>query len=53
VLPLAAQSYLQALTCDLVDDEDVHADWITTLADPPNPGPVRDEVRRCADAVTA
>jgi acetoin utilization protein AcuC len=53
VLPLAAQAYLQALTCDLVDEEDVRADWITTLADPPSPGPVRDEVRRCADAVTA
>jgi len=52
-LPLAVQNYLQALECDLVDDEDVRADWITTLADTPNHGPVRDEVKRCAEAVIA
>lgn len=53
VLPLAAQTYLQALECDLVDEEDILADWITTLADSPNYGPVRPEVERCAEAVTA
>jgi len=52
-LPLAAQAYLQALECDLVDEEDIRADWLTTLADQPSPGPVRAEIKRCADAVTA
>jgi acetoin utilization protein AcuC len=52
-LPLDAQSYLQALECDLIDEEDVHAEWISTLADRPNHGPVRDEIKRCAEAVTA
>ena len=51
VLPLSAQAYLQGLECDLVDEEDVRADWITTLADRANTGPVRDEVRKCVDTV--
>ena len=37
--------YLQRL------EEDVRADWITTLADRANTGPVRDEVRKCVDTV--
>jgi acetoin utilization protein AcuC len=53
VLPLAAQTYLQALECDLVDEDDIRADWITTLADRPTHRPVRDEIKRCAEAVMA
>ena len=51
VLPLSAQAYLQGLECDLVDAEEVRADWITTLADRANTGPVRDEVRKRVDTV--
>lgn len=51
VLPLAAQAYLQQLECGLVDEEDIRADWITTLADHPNSGPVRNEVRKLVDMV--
>lgn len=51
VLPLDAQAYLQGLECDLVDEEDVRADWITTLADPPNTGPVRPDIERLVEIV--
>jgi hypothetical protein len=38
------------LTCDLIDDEDVAAEWTTTLVDKSHDGavsrPVRDLVRR-------
>ena len=43
ILPLAAQGYLQQLKCDLVDEEEIRADWIMTLADAPHNGPVREE----------
>jgi len=35
---------LEALECDLVDEEEMEAMWITTIADRPNPGRVRPEV---------
>jgi acetoin utilization protein AcuC len=44
-LPAAAQRILSDLPCDLVDDEDVRAEWLTTLLDSPNVGPVRAGVR--------
>jgi acetoin utilization protein AcuC len=43
-LPEAARAILAPLTCDLVDDEDFHDEWLTTLADAPRPGPVRAEI---------
>jgi acetoin utilization protein AcuC len=51
VLPLEAQAYMQRLECDLVDEEDIRADWITTLADPANTGPVRPEILKLAEIV--
>ena len=45
LLPPDAQAYLQGLGCDLVDEEDVRPEWTTTLADEPNTGPVREEVK--------
>ena len=47
-LPSAAQLILRGLECDLVDDEDVEAAWLTTLADVPHPGAVRAEVESLA-----
>jgi acetoin utilization protein AcuC len=44
-LPENARSILEPLSCDLIDDEDVRNEWRTTLADVPNPGPVRKEIR--------
>jgi acetoin utilization protein AcuC len=43
-LPAAARLILRGLECDLVEDEDVEAAWLTTLADAPRPGAIRREV---------
>ncbi len=43
-LPTAARRILEALSCDLIDDELIDPAWWTTLADPPHEGPVRREV---------
>lgn len=44
-LPAEATRYLRDMECDLIDDEDIDAAWLTTLTDARNPGPVRDAVR--------
>ncbi|HET7365185.1 MAG TPA: acetoin utilization protein AcuC [Burkholderiales bacterium] len=44
LLPPAARAILAALDCDLVEDEERQACWLTTLADAPNPGPLRPPV---------
>jgi acetoin utilization protein AcuC len=44
-LPPVARRILANLHCDLVDDEDVRPDWLTTMADSPNVGTVRKDVR--------
>ncbi len=47
ILPERAQNILRRLECDLIDDDaDIAAEWITTIADQPRPGPVRDAVRQ-------
>lgn len=43
-LPADAHAVLEPLGCDLIDDQDVREEWRTTLADAPNPGPVRREI---------
>jgi acetoin utilization protein AcuC len=50
VLPADAQVVLRGLSCDLVDDEDVQAEWLTTVEDRPRRGPVREAVRNLAEA---
>jgi acetoin utilization protein AcuC len=47
-LPAAATEYLRAMECDLIDDDEVDEVWLTTLADSPYPGPIRDEIRSLA-----
>lgn len=44
-LPAEARVVLAGLHCDLVDEEDVRAEWLTTLADAPRRGPVREAIR--------
>jgi acetoin utilization protein AcuC len=51
MLPEAARGVLAGLHCDLIDDEDVLAHWLTTLADPANDGPVREEIETMRDEV--
>ena len=50
-LPQQAVELLQGMECDLVDEEDVDASWYDTIADSPNPGPVRDAVKSLADRI--
>lgn len=50
-LPETAQAILRGLDCDLVEDEDRLPHWFTTLADPPNPGPVRPETEALIAAI--
>ena len=52
-LPAAAREILGNLRCDLVDEEDVRAEWLTTLADPPHHGAVRSDVAALADRALA
>jgi acetoin utilization protein AcuC len=47
-LPDQATEYLRAMECDLIDDDEIDESWLTTLADSPYPGPVRDEIRLLA-----
>ena len=47
-LPAATTEYLRAMECDLIDDDEVDEVWLTTLADSPYPGPIRDEIRSLA-----
>jgi acetoin utilization protein AcuC len=49
-LPVTAQRILAGLHCDLVDEEDVRAEWLTTLSDSPNVGTVREGVRGLVEA---
>ena len=44
-LPEAATEYLRKMECDLIDEDDVREQWLTTLADTACPGPIRDEIR--------
>jgi len=44
-LPPEAVDYLAAMECDLVDEEDVQESWLTTMADSPYPGSIRDEIK--------
>ena len=44
-LPDAAISYLGEMECDLIDEDDLDPAWLTSLADSPYPGPVRDAIR--------
>lgn len=43
-LPAAATEFLRQMECDLIDEEDIEEQWLTTMADTPYPGPVRDEI---------
>ncbi|MDH3757979.1 MAG: acetoin utilization protein AcuC [Gammaproteobacteria bacterium] len=50
-LPQQAVDLLRDMECDLVDEEDVDVSWYNTIADSPNPGPVRDSVKWLAEGI--
>lgn len=52
-LPPDAREILARLSCDLIDEDDVRAEWLATLADEPHEGTVRDEVGALADRALA
>ena len=45
ILPPAAQAMMSRMDCDLIDEEDIEEQWLTSMADSSFPGPVRDEIR--------
>lgn len=49
-LPPDAVRLLSGLSCDLVDDEDLLPEWTRTLADAPNHGTIRQQVKDLAVA---
>ena len=50
-LPAEATDYLRSMECDLIDEDDVDDAWLTTMADSPYPGPIRDEIKSLANHV--
>jgi acetoin utilization protein AcuC len=52
-LPEDAHAILAGLSCDLVDEDEVDARWLTTLLDPPNLGPVRPQFASLCSAMLA
>lgn len=51
LLPKNAQDMLRELECDLVDEDEIKPEWITTLRDAPNTGEVRETVKAIAKTV--
>ena len=43
-LPLRARRILRGLSCDLIDEESIDPQWLSTLEDAPRNGPVRQAV---------
>lgn len=50
-LPDAARELFETFECDLVDDDEREDHWFTTLLDPRNDGPVREEIAQLIEAV--
>ncbi len=49
----AAQQVLRQLHCELVEEEDVRDEWLTTLADAPNDAPARAQIAALRDQARA
>ena len=47
-LPAEATQMLAAMECDLIDEEDIEPEWLTTLVDTPYDGSVRPEIESLA-----
>jgi acetoin utilization protein AcuC len=52
-LPADVIDYMQTMDCDLVDEDEVESAWLTTMADCPYPGPVREAIKLTAETATA
>ena len=51
-LPREAQLLLEKMSCELIDEEDIEPDWLTSLVDSPYNGPVREAIKLLAAEVT-
>ena len=47
-LPQEARELLASMECDLIDEDDIEHQWLTTLVDTPYDGPVRPEIESLA-----
>jgi acetoin utilization protein AcuC len=52
-LPQQAVDLLGGMECDLVDEEDVDVRWLSTIADIPDPGPVRERIKSLVSGIEA
>lgn len=52
-LPDDAIGLLRGMECELIDEEDVEESWLTTIADSPYPGPVREAIRSLVTTVVS
>ena len=43
-----ASAFMRRMECDLIDVEDIEEQWLTTIADTPYPGTIRDEIKLMA-----
>lgn len=43
-----ACAFMSGMECDLIDEEDIEDQWLTTMADTPYPGTIRDEIKSLA-----
>ncbi|MDH3616777.1 MAG: acetoin utilization protein AcuC [Gammaproteobacteria bacterium] len=48
-LPPEARAFMGRMECDLIDAEDIDELWLTTMADIPYPGTIRDEIKSLAE----
>jgi acetoin utilization protein AcuC len=44
-LPPEARAFMRRMECDLIEVEDIEEQWLTTVADTPYPGEIRDEIK--------
>jgi len=44
-LPPKAREFMRRMECDLIDEDDVKPEWLTTMADSACPGAIRDEIK--------
>jgi len=47
-LPAEARAFMGRMECDLIDEEDIEEQWLTTMADSPNAATIRDEIKYLA-----
>ena len=52
-LPQEAVEMLRSMECDLIDEDEIEEDWLTTLVDTPYDGPVRETIKSLARQVVS